>query len=156
MSTVTTIPALEQSCALGELVRRGELTREHRALLAELLDQIASSARVAGQAAERYPGQPEFQAIFEASVWRQAGTEYVRVLDAAAAVTAACLWCGIGPVPHVVLGDPLCERLLPRPSRRGGHGRLSSRHSAHSGPAGVDLLAGPLAVRRGAVGGRFR
>lgn len=59
MSTVTTIPTVEQSSAFASLVRWGELTVEHRALIVELLDQVASSTRLAGQVAEWYPDESE-------------------------------------------------------------------------------------------------
>ena len=55
MSTVTTIPTLEQSCALAELVRHGELTQEHRYLIARLLDEIGTSVRVTAEGEQRYP-----------------------------------------------------------------------------------------------------
>ncbi|MGH3568009.1 MAG: hypothetical protein ACRDRH_18655 [Pseudonocardia sp.] len=42
MSTVTTIPTLEQSSALARLMHRGELTDEHRYLIAKLLDEIGT------------------------------------------------------------------------------------------------------------------
>lgn len=41
MSTVSVIPTVEQSAALAELVHRGELTHEHRYMIARLLDVVA-------------------------------------------------------------------------------------------------------------------
>lgn len=85
------IPTVEQSCALARLARRGELTTEHRGLIARLLDEVASATRVAAQAAEHYPDAPEWQATFKAAAWRPVGTGYARLIEAVspAATSAA-------------------------------------------------------------------
>jgi len=80
MSTVTTIPTLEQSCALAELVRHGEITQEHRYLIARLLDEIGTSVRVTAEGEQRYPGDSAAQDLLARGAWAPVGTEYVRVL----------------------------------------------------------------------------
>ena len=81
MSTVAAIPTLEQSCALGELVRRGELTDEHRHLVAHLLDEIGTSVRVTAEYARTHPHDPAVQDVAARAVWTPVGTEYVRLLE---------------------------------------------------------------------------
>jgi len=82
MSTVATIPTVEQSCAFAALVRRGELTVEHRELIANLLDEVGAATRVAAEAGQRHPDSPEFQAIFKAVAWGRTGAEYARLIEA--------------------------------------------------------------------------
>jgi len=78
------IPALEQSCALAELVRRGELTEGHRHLIAKLLDEIGTSVRVAAETARKYPDDSAAQDRASRSVWEPVGAEYARLLLAVA------------------------------------------------------------------------
>ncbi|MGH3942945.1 MAG: hypothetical protein ACRDTG_30845 [Pseudonocardiaceae bacterium] len=81
---MTTVPTLGQSSALARLVHWGELTDEHRYLIAKLLDEIGTSVRVAADAARKYVDDPAARDAAARVSWEPVGAEYVRLLDVVA------------------------------------------------------------------------